>query len=96
MSGDKEFDVIIAGCGLSGLTAAFELLKGKAGLRVCIVEARKRMGGRLKTVFTREGKGVDMGGSWVCFLFQFYYIAFTTLAEFKHCVYFHVTVQWFI
>lgn len=68
MSGEEEYDAVIAGCGLSGLTAAYTLLKQKPGLRVCIVEARERVGGRLKTVLNSEGKEVDMGGSWVGYI----------------------------
>ena len=65
MNNVEEFDVVVAGCGLSGLTTAYELLKKRPDLRVCIVEARERMGGRLKTVVNSKGKEVDMGGTWV-------------------------------
>lgn len=60
------YDVVIAGCGLSGLTAAHEILKKNPDLKICLIEARARFGGRLKTVFTPSGKEVDVGGSWVC------------------------------
>lgn len=66
MSNDTDdFDVVIVGCGLSGLTAAHKILKQNPSLKICIVEARGRMGGRLKSVSNREGKEVDVGGSWV-------------------------------
>lgn len=43
-----EYDVAIIGAGASGLTAARELCA--AGLRVALVEARDRMGGRIYTL----------------------------------------------
>jgi monoamine oxidase len=43
-----EFDVIIIGGGVAGLSAAGEL--GRRGFRVAILEARGRLGGRVHTV----------------------------------------------
>lgn len=54
--------VVIAGAGLAGLAAAYEL--AKAGYKVTVVEARTRAGGRLFTLrepFT-EGRYVEAGG----------------------------------
>jgi monoamine oxidase len=54
--------VVIAGAGLAGLSAAYEL--AKAGYKVTVVEARARAGGRLFTLrepFT-EGRYVEAGG----------------------------------
>jgi polyamine oxidase len=54
----SSYDVVIVGGGLAGLTAAATL--SQAPLRVCVLEARDRLGGRVHTV-----GGVDMGASWV-------------------------------
>ena len=59
-SGDA--DVIIIGAGMAGLTAANALTT--AGLRVIVLEARDRVGGR---TFTADAAGVpvDLGASWI-------------------------------
>ena len=51
-------DVIIAGAGLSGLTAAFQLKE--LGTSFQILEARDRIGGRINTI---EGP-IEMGATW--------------------------------
>lgn len=50
-AGEREFDVIVIGGGLAGLTAAYELF----GQRVLLLEREERLGGR---VLTREQQGV--------------------------------------
>lgn len=45
----QEYDVIVLGAGLAGLGAAKELIE-QGGLRVCILEAQHRAGGRVCTV----------------------------------------------
>jgi putrescine oxidase len=57
-----ERDVVIVGAGASGLTAATELRK--AGLRVAVLEARDRVGGRLWTEDI-DGATLEIGGQWV-------------------------------
>jgi (S)-6-hydroxynicotine oxidase len=59
-----DADTVVVGGGLAGLVAARNLRR--AGLRVLLLEARDRLGGR---VFARElagtGLRVDFGGTWV-------------------------------
>jgi monoamine oxidase len=55
-------DAIVVGAGLSGLVAAKRLVD--AGLRVLVLEARDRVGGRLLTG-TVGGATVDLGGQWI-------------------------------
>jgi monoamine oxidase len=52
-------DCIIIGAGLAGLSSALTLQR--AGKRVCILEGRSRVGGR---VFTHPA-GIDLGASWL-------------------------------
>jgi monoamine oxidase len=60
LSGD-EVDVVILGAGMAGLTAARAL--AERGVRVVVLEAKDRVGGR---VFTRKAEGggaVELGRS---------------------------------
>jgi len=55
--------VLIIGAGLAGLTAAFELRKRNA--EVLLLEAAGRIGGRLHSVPSRNGKGYfELGATW--------------------------------
>ena len=57
-----ESEVIVAGAGLAGLSAA-RVLKN-AGVRVTVLEARDRVGGR--TLSRTFGKPrIDLGAQWV-------------------------------
>jgi len=63
--GAKSERVAIVGGGLAGLNAAYQL--GKAGLKVNVYEARGRAGGRVRTVHSVLGEGLDtdLGGELV-------------------------------
>ncbi|MBO0841820.1 MAG: FAD-dependent oxidoreductase [Nocardioides sp.] len=54
--------VIVVGAGIAGLTAANALTT--AGVECVVVEARERIGGRLRTVEV-DGHVADLGGAWI-------------------------------
>ncbi|WP_328356970.1 FAD-dependent oxidoreductase [Mycobacterium sp. NBC_00419] len=54
--------VIVVGAGMAGLAAARELTD--AGVRVTVVEARERIGGRMWTD-TSLGVPIDLGAAWI-------------------------------
>jgi monoamine oxidase len=56
------YDVVVVGAGFAGLTAAREL--SRQGLRVHILEARDRIGGRT-WLDRRLGRDLEIGGTWV-------------------------------
>lgn len=68
---NKElFDVIIVGAGVSGSTAAYTLKQKCPSLKILVLEAKDRVGGRTQTVdmnCSTPGKKVkvDAGGQWV-------------------------------
>ena len=55
-------EVIVVGAGAAGVAAARGL--AALGVRVAVLEARDRVGGRLVTVSLR-GHAVDLGGHWL-------------------------------
>jgi monoamine oxidase len=60
----RDPDVIVIGAGMAGLAAAREL--GRAGLSVCIVEARDRIGGRVFTVHDPEcNVPIELGAEFI-------------------------------
>jgi monoamine oxidase len=67
MSPTHDFDVVVVGAGLAGLTAASTLVDD--GLRVCVLEARDRVGGRTLNYEFTEGNAagviVELGGQWL-------------------------------
>lgn len=56
---DKVWDVVVLGAGVSGLAAAYELMR--AGKSVVVLEARDRIGGRMWTDRTSMSIPVDLG-----------------------------------
>lgn len=56
-------DVIVIGAGISGLAAANKL--NQRGLKILVLEARPRVGGRLLTEKSLFDVPVDLGGSWI-------------------------------
>lgn len=59
----RAIDVVVIGAGGAGLTAAREL--AAAGLRVTVLEARNRIGGRAFTDDSSVGVNWDRGCSWL-------------------------------
>ncbi|TPX16235.1 uncharacterized protein E0L32_003884 [Thyridium curvatum] len=62
---EASYDVIIIGCGFTGLAAARDL--SIAGKRVLLLEARDRIGGRTYTTHV-DGHNYEMGGTWIHWL----------------------------
>lgn len=62
-SDNHDWDVIIIGAGAAGF-AAYERLRA-AGLRVCILEARDRVGGRVFSRRLSDGSRVELGAQWL-------------------------------
>jgi len=59
-----EHDVLVVGGGAAGLAASDEL--ARAGLRVALLEARDRLGGRVETVRDRRaGLTIELGAEFV-------------------------------
>ncbi|QMV19017.1 FAD-dependent oxidoreductase [Granulicella sp. 5B5] len=57
------FDVVVVGAGMAGLVAARALRQ--RGLKVCVVEARERVGGRVLSVKTADGGVAELGAEFV-------------------------------
>ncbi|XP_077980470.1 putative flavin-containing monoamine oxidase A [Glandiceps talaboti] len=63
-----DYDVVVIGGGLSGLSAAYQLKKSDPDIKVLVLEAKDRLGGRTLTVELQGANGKDawdLGGQWV-------------------------------
>jgi len=58
-----ETDILILGAGLTGLTLAYRLRN--SNLKVTLVEARNRIGGRIHTIYGKDGGSQEMGATWL-------------------------------
>lgn len=57
-----QWDVVVIGGGLAGITAARDLQQ--RGLRTVVIEANDRLGGRTYTI-EDEGCTIELGGTWI-------------------------------
>lgn len=63
MDNSAPFDTIIVGAGLSGLVAASRLRE--QGHRICVIEARDHVGGRIQSVPLSDDQALDLGAQWI-------------------------------
>ncbi|CAH3171923.1 unnamed protein product [Porites evermanni] len=64
----ESVDVVVVGAGISGLSAAYELMKKRPKTRLVVLEAKDRVGGRLDSAELKTATGNDrwdVGGQWV-------------------------------
>ncbi|PJZ56213.1 flavin monoamine oxidase family protein [Leptospira barantonii] len=62
-SSSSQKTVIVLGGGISGLYASY--LLGKTGIKVKLIEATDRLGGRIRTVADGSGNFLDLGAEWL-------------------------------
>ncbi|MGC6429603.1 MAG: flavin monoamine oxidase family protein [Jejuia sp.] len=59
----KDTDITIIGAGLTGLTLSY--LLRNSNYNVCVIEARKRLGGRIYTSYKNDLASIEMGATWL-------------------------------
>jgi monoamine oxidase len=59
----RDADVVVVGAGLSGLTAARDVLD--AGYEPLVLEANSRVGGRILTADVEPGLRLELGAQWI-------------------------------
>ena len=63
---DNKYDVIIVGCGVSGLKAAEILHEHNRRLKILILEAQNHIGGRVHTIFDNNlNESINLGASYI-------------------------------
>ena len=66
MSLQESSDVVIIGCGISGLSVAYHLLLNGFAGRIIILESRPTIGGRISSTATKyEGHRIELGANWI-------------------------------
>jgi monoamine oxidase len=63
-----DYDVVIVGAGVAGMTAARLLSQAGPGLKVIVLEARDRVGGRLLTLHDKKrlpSHGIEIGAQFI-------------------------------
>lgn len=66
MSSQESGDIVIIGCGISGLSAAYHLLLNGFGGRIIILESRSTIGGRIRSTATKyESHRIELGANWI-------------------------------
>ena len=60
---ERECDVVVIGAGMSGLSAARQMVR--QGKKVIVLEARDRVGGRTYSKVLDSGITIDIGGQWI-------------------------------
>ncbi|HEY7755527.1 MAG TPA: FAD-dependent oxidoreductase, partial [Actinomycetota bacterium] len=59
----SDTNAIVVGAGYAGLAAALDLLD--AGASVAVLEARNRVGGRVRSAHLANGAIAELGGEWI-------------------------------
>jgi len=57
-------DVLIVGGGTAGLSCARNLSKGDKSIKILLLEAESRLGGRIHTI-EYEGNPLELGAQWI-------------------------------
>jgi monoamine oxidase len=73
-----KFDICIIGAGLAGLSSAYNILKKNRNIKVLLIEARERVGGKTHTIHINNPNesvslsekdmnelAIDVGGQWI-------------------------------
>lgn len=60
---DQQYDVIIIGAGAAGLIAALEIALTRRS--VAVIEAKEGCGGRINTIYTKNGYPIEQGAEFV-------------------------------
>lgn len=79
----KNFDVIIIGGGISGISASIELLKSKKS--VCLIEANSKLGGRLNSKIDKNtNDSIDNGQHVFMGVYYNFLNLLSTISTYKH------------